>query len=224
MQRITILIAFAALLLQPGKAHSQDINWYNLQKDQKHLLNINTGLDYGLTVGARYGFRLPSKIPVILMLDLSVPSGEKLADDFKTKIGGYIRLYQLNNFQLSGKIMGVFRRYENPYATLLNFGSDMGITAGYYKRKWFLAGEAGFDKAIVTHFKHKDAYKLNFPSVKDGWYEPATGGNFYYGLQTGYSFKRSDIYLKAGKILTEDFNTKPIVPFYLQLGYNVWLK
>ena len=30
----------------------------------------------------------------------------------------------------------------------------MGVTAGYYQRKWFVAGEAGFDKAIVTHFKH----------------------------------------------------------------------
>ena len=100
----------------------------------------------------------------------------------------------------------------------------MGIVAGYYKPKWFVAGEAGFDKAIVTQFKHKDLYKQNFPSVKDGWYEPATGGNFYYGLQTGLSFRRNDIYLKAGKILAEDFSTKPMVPFYLQFGYNIWLK
>ena len=100
----------------------------------------------------------------------------------------------------------------------------MGVIAGYYKQKWFVAGEAGFDKAIVTHFKHTATYKQNFPSVQDGWYEPATGGNFYYGLQTGYSFRRNDIYLKAGKILTQDFNTTPMVPFYLQVGYNIWLK
>jgi hypothetical protein len=210
--------------IQPGKIFSQDINWNNLQKEQRHLININAGLDYGLTFGARYGYQLSTKIPAILILDLSVPSGNKLADDFKTKIGGYIRLYEINNFQLSAKIMGVFRRYENSYATLINFGSDMGATVGYYKRKWFVAGEAGFDKAIVTHFKHTPAYKENFPSVKDGWYEPATGGNFYYGLQTGFSFKRNDIYLKAGKVLTQDFNTKPTLPVYLQLGCNIWLK
>jgi len=224
MQRIIILIAISVLLMQPAKTFSQDINWNNLQKDQKHLLNVNAGIDYGLTFGARYGYQLRSKIPVILMLDLSVPSGENVADDFKTKIGGYIRLYQVNHFQLSAKIMGVFRRYENSYATLLNFGSDMGIAAGYYRRKWFVAGETGFDKAIVTHFKHTDEYKHNFPLVKDGWYEPATGGNFYYGLQTGFSFRRNDVYLKAGKILTEDFRSKPMVPFYLQLGYNIWLR
>ena len=40
------------------------------------------------------------------MLDFSIPSGENLADDFKTKIGGYIRLYEVNNFQFSAKIHG----------------------------------------------------------------------------------------------------------------------
>src|SRR5436189_4762442 len=124
MKRITIALAFVALLIQPGKIHSQDINWNNLKKDHKHLLNVNAGLDYGLTFGARYGYQLESKIPVILVLDLSVPSGEKLVDDFKTRIGGYIRLCQVDNFQLSGKIMGVFRRYENSYVRLLNFGSE----------------------------------------------------------------------------------------------------
>lgn len=99
----------------------------------------------------------------------------------------------------------------------------MGVVAGYYQKKWYVSGEAGFDKAIVTHFKHSDLYKQNFPSVQDGWYQPATGGNFYYGLQTGVSFKRNDIYLKAGKILTQDFSTAPLVPFHLEIGYNIWL-
>ena len=62
--------------------------------------------------------------------------------------------------------------------TLANFGSDLSSTIGYYKPKWFVATEVGFDKAIVTHFKHSDLFKEHFPDVKDGWYEPATGGNF----------------------------------------------
>jgi len=223
MQRIIILIAFAVALMQPAKTISQEINWYNLQNDQRHLINVNAGLDYGISFGARYGYHLQSAIPAMLILDFSIPSGEKLVDDFKTRVGGYIRLYEADHFQFSAKILGVFRRYQNSYARLLNFGSDMGVTAGYYKRKWFVAGEAGFDKAIVTHFKHSALYKQNFPSVQDGWYEPATGGNFYYGVQAGLSLKRNDLYLKAGKILTQDFSTTPMVPFHLQIGYNIWL-
>jgi len=223
MKHFNILIACTLVFIQPAKIFSQEINWSNLPAEKRHLVNINAGIDYGLTYGARYGYQLRSKMPGIMVLDLSVPSGDNLVDDFKTKIGGYIRFYQVKNFQFSAKIMGVFRRYENLSARLLNFGSDMGLVAGYYQRKWFVAGEAGFDKAIVTHFKHSALYKENFPSVQDGWFEPATGGNFYYGLQTGLSLKRNDIYLKAGKVLTQDFSTAPMVPFYLQLGYNIWL-
>src|SRR5688572_31408225 len=52
-------------------------------------------------------------------------SGEKLLDDFKTKIGGYTRLYEVGNFMFSAKIHGVFRRYENSSVRLLNFGGDI---------------------------------------------------------------------------------------------------
>lgn len=224
MKPIIIVIAFSLLLIQPVKIFSQGINWKSLDKEQRHILNINAGADYGLTAGAGYGYQLKSKMPIVLNIDYSFPAGDKLSDDFKTKIGGYIRLYEVNNFQFSAKILGVFRRYQNSYAYLLNFGSDIGATVGYYKQKWFVAGEAGFDKAIVTHFKHTSAYKQNYPSVKDGWYEPATGGNFYYGLQTGFSFGRNDIYLKAGKVVSQDFSTTPLLPFYLQLGYNIRLR
>jgi hypothetical protein len=97
----------------------------------------------------------------------------------------------------------------------------MSGVAGYYRPRWFVSGEAGFDKAIVTHFKHSEAYKNQYPHVINGWYEPATGGNFYYGLQTGVSFRKHDLYLRAGKILSQDFKTPPTLPLYAQIGYNI---
>lgn len=223
MNKIKIYTAFVLSLIISGHVFSQTINWESLHREQKHIINVNAGAEYGLTVGAGYGYQLKSKIPIVLNIEHSVPSGKNLSDDFKTKIGGYIRLYEINNFQFSVKVQGVFRRFENSFAHLSNFGSDMAGIAGYYKPKWFVAGEAGFDKAIVTHFKHTKAYKEIFPDVKDGWYEPATGGNFYYGLQTGFSFGRNDIYLKGGKVVTQDFSTSPMLPYYLQLGYNIRL-
>ena len=104
---------------------------------------------------------------------------------------------------------------------MLNFGSDFSGIVGYYRTHWFVAGEVGFDKAIVTNFKHSELYKDQYPDVVDGWYEPATGGNFYYGLQAGFSFRKQDIYLRAGKILTQDYKTKPLIPYYGQLGCNI---
>jgi hypothetical protein len=121
-------------------------------------------------------------------------------------------------------LQGIFRRFENSYARLINFGAAISTKVGYYKQHWFVAADAGFDKAIVTHFKHSNLYKENFPGVKDGWYEPSTGGNFYYGLQTGYSTKRADIYLRAGKLIEQDFQTDPMLPFYAELGLSFKIK
>ncbi len=116
---------------------------------------------------------------------------------------------------------GIFRRYENPLIRFLNFGAETKGTIGYYKPKWFAAAETGFDKAVITHFKHTNAYReAIYLHAKDGWYDPATGGHFYYGLQAGYSFKKIDITLNVGKVLSQDLKTMPLIPYYLMLGCN----
>ena len=224
MKKISILIITVLFIMNSSLTYSQTINWNNLKQTDKNILNVNAGAEYGLTFGAGYGYHLKSKFPIILNAEYSFPSGRNLTDDFKTKVGGSIDLYHLNDFHFIARVQGVFRRYQNPYANLLNFGSDMSGIVGYYRSKWFVAGEFGFDKAIVTHFKHTEEYKKNFPGVKDGWYEPSTGGNFYYGIQTGYSFRKNDLYLKFGKIVEQDFSSDPLLPFYFQVGYNFRFK
>ena len=193
-----------------------------MKEENKHIVNANFGLEYGVIYGLGYGYQIKTRLfPIVVNVEYSFPSGNKILDDFKTKIGGQIRWIEFHDFQFSTKIHGVFRRYENDFVRLVNFGSDMSGIIGYYRPKLFVAGEVGFDKAIVTHFKHSKEYKDQYPDVVDGWYEPATGGNFYYGLQAGFSFRNQDICLRAGKILTQDFKTTPMVPFYGQLGYNI---
>lgn len=214
------IAATLGLALLSNLSNAQTIQWSSLQPQQKHILNLRAGVEYGLIFGAGYSYVLNTKMPVALNVEHSFPSGKNLTDDFKSKIGGQIRLLQLGDFHFSAKVQGVFRRYQNSYARLLNFGSDMSANIGYYKPKWFVAGEAGFDKAIVTHFKHSSVYRENYPGVVDGWYQPATGGNFYYGIQSGFSFKKQDVYLKAGKLLAQDFETTPFLPFYAELGVN----
>jgi len=215
-------VVILCIMLSTGFiANSQTLNWSNLKKDQTNIINVNVGIDYALTYGVGYGYQLKTKKPLVLNAEYSFPSGNDLLDDFKIKTGGQIRWLKTGNFYFSSKLQGVFRRYNNSYARLLNFGADLSTTAGYYKTRWFAAGELGFDKAIVTHFKHTDLYKANYPGVKDGWYEPSTGGNIYYGIQTGYSFKNKDVYLKLGKLIEQDLNTSPMLPFYIQAGVNL---
>jgi hypothetical protein len=210
------------LILSASTVKAQTINWASLTNEHTHVLNANVGVEHGVTYGIGYGFHIKTKLfPIVATTGLSFPSGNNLHDDFKAKAGAQIRLVEYRTLQFTANLHGVFRRQEQELVRLVNFGADVSGVAGYYRPKWFVAGEVGFDKAIATQFKHSNLYREQFAGAVDGWYEPATGGNFYYGLQTGFSFKRHDITLRAGKMLTQDFKTTPFVPYYAQLGYNV---
>jgi len=211
---LTIIILLCSVRLQ-----AQAINWNNSK--HRNIVNLEAGLAYGLVYGMNYGHQIKSNIPIVLLAGVSIPSGKIIFDDFKTSFGGQIKLYQHKYWAASAKAYGIFRRNENDFVRLLNFGSDFTGMVGYYKQKWFLAAAFGFDKAIVTHFRHSAIYKKNFPLVVDGWYEPATGGNFHYGIESGYSLKKIDIYIKAGKQTAQDFKTSPLLPIYLSVGFNV---
>jgi len=219
---IKSIIIIAAFSFFQNKIFAQVINWEHISKQNKHLLHVNVGAEYGVTAGLGYHHLIPiKKFPLWIGGELSLPAGNELTDDFKVRLGAQIRIAAFNHFQFSARVQGISRRYQNQSVTLFNFGSDFAGTLGYYKKHWFGSVEVGFDKAIVTHFKHSDWYKENiYDKVQDGWYEPATGGNFYYGLQGGYSMKKIDITLKAGKLLQQDFNSQPLLPFYGQLGAN----
>jgi hypothetical protein len=199
---------------------AQKLNWSNFKNNQKHIANIHAGAEHGLVYGVTYGYHVKAARPIVLNAGYSFPAGNQLTDDFKTKLGGQINWYQTGNFYFASQLQGIFRRFENSYSRFLNLGVDISATGGFYKKHWFAAGEVGFDKAIVTHFKHSTSYKVNFPGVKDGWYEPSTGGNFYYGLLGGYSFNQADFYLRAGKLIQQDLKTSPMIPVYIELGVN----
>ena len=221
MKTLIKILIISGLIISAGQVNSQTVNWAGLNDGNKHIINANIGYEYGLIYGLGYGYHFKTRLfPFITSIEYSAPAGNNVFDDFKTEIGVQIRWVELSNFQFSTKVNGVFRSFENDFASLLNFGSNMAGIIGYYRSRWFASCEIGFDKAIVTHFKHSQVYRDLNPIVANGWFEPSTGGNFYYGLQTGFSFRKSDISLRIGKILTQDFKTTPMIPFYVQIGFN----
>ena len=220
MKKLNIIIMLVLFVFCLQKGNAQTINW-NTMGTTKHIINANFGLDYSLSYGLGYGYKLDTKLPIVINANVSMPSGETPSDDFKTKIGGQIQLLKRSNFMGALAIYGIYRKHETELVRLRNFGSEMKGTFGYYKSKWFVAAEAGFDKAIITHFKHAPKYKDEiYADILDGWYEPATGGNVYYGLQGGYSFKKLDMTINIGKVVSQDFKTSPLLPFYVNLGIN----
>ncbi len=222
MKKVLSILSVMTIFLCHSDA--QTVNWAALRKTDRHIINVRTGLEHGLVYGIGYGYQVSNKgIPVLLNIEYSAPAGKELFDDFKIKTGGQVVLPAFNNFRFSVRAQGIFRRYGNELVNMLNFGSDISGALGYYRKKWFIATDVGFDKAIVTRFKHSEAYKNQYPLVSDGWYEPAAGGNFYYGVQLGFSAKHYDVYVRGGNILNQDFRSSPGLPVYGELGINMRL-
>ena len=122
-------------------------------------MNASFGLDHSVSYGVGYGYKLNTERPIVLNANFSLPAGENPFDDLKTKIGGQICLVNKSNFVGSISILGIYRKYQTQLVRLQNFGSDIKGTFGFYKLSWYTSAEIGFDKAIVTHFKHTQKYR-----------------------------------------------------------------
>ncbi|HXF99439.1 MAG TPA: hypothetical protein VNL69_01580 [Bacteroidota bacterium] len=211
------LIMFA--LAEPGT--SQTINWRSLEENQRNIIQLNFGYDYGMTAQACYGHMFTFIRPVVVGVDFSLPMGEHLVDDFKIKIGAQFEVVEMGGFSATLRISSIFRRYENALVRIVSFGSDLGLVAGYYRPTWHAAGEFGFDKSIVSHLKHSDIMRGYFPQIRDGWYIPS-GGHFYYGIQAGKTLGQSmHLTLRIGATNVQDGDEQEVIPYYLQLGLGM---
>lgn len=214
-----IILTINVLIVVSNILYAQNINWRAFDANQDKIIHFNTGLDYGLTFGLGFSKMINFKKPILLGIEYSFPSGENLIDDFMVRIGGQMEVIKVGSFSSTLKINGILRRFENSQARLVNWGGEFVGAFGYYKAQWFVAGEFGFDKAIITHVNHsKLANEQNY-GLRSGWYIPA-GGNFSYGLQTGLDLGKADFTLRLGKVIGQDFVTSPSFPFYTQIGLN----
>jgi hypothetical protein len=219
MKNLAKLMLVVVALANAG--YSQNVNWRSLREDQPNIIRFNFGYDYGVTAQLGYNRLFTMIRPVVVGLDLSVPMGNVLLDDFKVRLGGQMEIVDLDGFSAAIKISSVFRRYQTQLVRIASFGSDFGLVAGYYSPSWYAAGEFGFDKSITSYLKHSDVMKAYFPGIKDGWYIPS-GGNYYYGIQGGKTIGDSfDLSLRLGATTAQDHDENAVLPYYAQLGLGM---
>ncbi len=219
MKKVVVVILFVLALAETG--YPQNVNWRSLREDQRNVVQLNFGYDFGATAMLGYSRSFTLVRPVILGLDYSFPMGSDLLDDFRVRIGAQVEVVQIGGFSATLKILSNFRRYQNPMVRIVSFGSDFAALAGYYKPTWHAAGELGFDKSITSYLKHSDVMKADFPGIRDGWYVP-TGGHWYYGVQAGKTIGESfDLSLRLGLTNAQDDDENAVLPYYAQLGLGV---
>lgn len=184
-------------------------------------LYSTVGVDPALVAAVGYGrtFRLFGR-PLQAGLEAGAAGGSLDLRDFRARLGANILLLDVAGMQLTGRAAFVTRGTSNTIYRALDMGADVGGTLGIYRRGWFAAGEAGFDKAIITHLTHSDWYRRYiYPDAKDGWYL-TTGGTWQFGGMAGLTLGRSELVLRAGTARTQG-GRKLAVPFYADLGVGV---
>lgn len=214
------LFVLVAAWIAYQQSTAQTVNWENLPKSA-HVATVGTGWDYSMSYALGYAYRPASNLPVLFSTQFSAPFGEKVLDDMKWKAGGQALLVQHSKVRAAIAVNGIYRKYTNPLVRLNNIGAEVKATLGHYRPRFFIAAEAGLDFAMLTHLRHTSTFRENvFQQAQDGWYRPGTASHFLYGFQAGISFQRTDILFGLGQIVTLDFQTTPLIPYYLNLGIN----
>jgi len=208
-------------VLIPYNGYCQIINYGNIKEEKKNIVGVNIGWDYSMSYEFSHSYRISSKNPTYLISSTSFPVGKNIIDDSKSKFGVQTIVFQKNDFCIIGNYAIVMREFRSPLVRIYNFGSDLKFISGYFKENWFIALEFGIEYSHISHFKHSEIYKNNiYDNVKDGWYNHIYSGNKFLGIQTGYSFRKSDITLCLGTINNLKIHSNPLVPYYCKLGYN----
>jgi hypothetical protein len=177
----------------------------------------SVGLDPAALATVAYGERARiGRQTVRVALEGSVAAGNADARDFRLRLNAETVLLRRQSVRATGRLGFVTHGTSNTVHRAFGFGADAGGAVGLYRRHWFAAGEATFDKAIVTHLAHTAAYRANFPDAQDGWYL-ATGGTWRVGGLLGTSIGRSEIVVRAGVPRTQG-GEPLLVPAYATLG------
>jgi hypothetical protein len=179
------------------------------------------GLDPALMTSIGYGrvlrvighdFQLAGEAAV-------VASGRDISDA-RARITTTTSLLRWGSVHLTGSASAVARHTDNAIYRAVSIGADATASLGFYRPGWFVAGEFGKDKSIVTHVKHTDLYRETFyENAKDGWYLDA-GGYYRYGFAGGFAIGPVEIAGRAGWQKTEDWN-EMTTPNYVSLGVGI---
>jgi len=194
---------------------AQEVNFHGLD-NTKHLIGLQAGADYGSYYGVSYGYVWRNKLtPIVIGTEFTVPFGNNLVDDWKSRTGLQAELWYYKGISISARLSSTFRRYNSDLATLLNVGSDFTLNAGYVKPKWSVVAFANFDKPIVTHVENK-LLKEYYPEIKDGWYDES-GGNYKFGVRGQMSYKSWNSFITVGKHFGKNFEDNPTLPFFAEV-------
>lgn len=221
MKRTSIIVLGAALLTALG-ARDAAAQWNVARMETRpNRMYATYGLDPAFVATVGYGrvIRLYGH-EFQLTADGGLATEKLDTRDFRARVGTQTSLLRWRSLHLTGSATFITRGTENQVYKALDFGADLTGTLGLYRRGWFVAGEIGKDKAIVTHVTNSDWYKRYFyPDAKDGWYLDC-GGTVHYGLAAGLALGPMEVVGRFGWLRTETWDQMS-PPVYASVGVGI---
>lgn len=211
-----ILIAVLLMLLS-NILIAQSLNWNSIEESSAGQIYLNLGFDFGATVQFGYAHKLKFNKQVVLLTDFSVPMGNKL-NDFKFRVGAQMRIFENGDFKTSIEYLSVIRRNETNLVRQIGIGQVGTLTGGFYKEKWHVAFDIGFDSSVATHLKHSDEMQEVYSDIQNAWFTN-TAGYWHYGLQSSRKLgERMELNLSVGATNARGKDVDALLPIYANIG------
>ena len=166
--------------------------------------NLNVGfLNRNLTSYAEWG---------TMMYDFSF-------DNSELKIGGIIPVFETGDFKVVNNLYLSAGSVTTQNFDSRKFAVGDEIAVGFYKKSWFFAATAEYEKIYLNLIEPTEHYRITYyEDVEDGWYTGG-GGMFQFGVEGGISVRQKyDIHLEIKMPFTEKFNSYGGSPLHVNLG------
>ncbi len=174
-------------------------------------------LGYELDLG-RPRPRLELSVPATLTVPMLGPGG----DDAELRAGARVTLRAGGRLVLGEAVQPLVRSTRNRIYRATAVGVDVELTPTIVLGRWAAGGELGYDKGLLLHLHHTQAFRDRvYADVVDGWYQSG-GGTLRGGVRVAVRAGTVQLRLRAGMTMTEGGNAQ-LVPFYAELGAAIAL-
>jgi hypothetical protein len=210
-----------SLMRPPCLSAQVVVNQAALDDARPNMLHLTTGVEYGFVAGIGYSraFAIGNR-RLLLSGTVVAPWAEADARDYDARMGASVDIVTRDRLRLIGGLGGGMRGTTNVMNRMKSIGADGVLLGGYWTRRWFVAGEGGYDGAIAVRIEHSDEFRETvYADARDGWYVDP-GANIRLGVTGGVSFQRHDAVLRVGTARDREGRSQ-FLPGYATLGLNV---
>ena len=217
-----IFITLIITLFQLQNIYAKEV-FNKMEAGQK---NLYIGFEFDPTFAGTIGYATSFKIDSLnrnltLAWDITLPIFLFDLKHYRVEMASRIPFFNSESWNILNRFSLINKGTDNGLYYGNNISIEQGFLMGYFGKSWFIAADISYEKFLVTYIEHTALYRnLVYSDAKNGWYS-STGGNFNFGLQTGYSFSKTiEATIRCGLYQTEDFNNPVGVPFFANLGLN----